>query len=587
MSWRRWLLATIHYSSLFLFSAAPTLAQLEPTTADQVLIRYKEAVGANRFSSIITLAERGDFYGDITSQDREHGTFEVYFKTPNFRFSSNLSEKHKVLALHGCDGKLAWYIDARLNHTEFTPKPGSEYDCEKGFEMIPSPLREVPPKIRLTKKKEIEGRIAWEIRLDDLKSHSSANYYFDTETYLLLRVEMPVSRLTYSDYRDVGGFKFPFKTTSEFRDSKLVTTVRELQINSPIEDAQFVEPNVKDGALTLSSGGPFKSDNAETASLGSPNATTSVNESDISKTISSEAPPTPPAASATEVNFPNFTLCTIAELQQTVPELKGLKPASDQQKLFTVLNKVGARAVEIARNTPNLISREIVTVSQQGAAETSHDYNYLILTRNEGNTVDLNEFRVDLKTGDKFQTNEAMKDPSLTWAALERASHELATSESGRQPNSQGFAASWVHFYPLNRPQYTFRYLGEQKMDGNRTTVLAFAQKPQSVVSPARFLYKGKFVPMFLQGVAWVDASDFRILRLRTDLLSPLPEVSLHRLTADVQFEPTRINEMISLLSLPREVKVTSEVSGSTITEMHKYSEYRLFRAQSRLVLNP
>jgi hypothetical protein len=583
MSCRSWFLATIHLSSLFLLSGALTFAE-EPTTPDQVIAMYKEATGANRFSSITTFAERGDFYGDLTSQDREHGTFEFYFKSPNFRFSSHLDAKKRVIALHGCDGRMAWYIDAHLKRTEVTPKPGSEFDCEKGFESTPSRLRDASAKMRLVRKKEVEGRIAWEISVDDRKSQGPTTYYFDAETYVLLRVEMLGSRVTYSDYRAVGGIKFPFKTTSESKTSRLETTVRELVINDPIEDARFAEPNVKDGAITLNSVGGLKADDAETANIGSPKATSTA--TDTLNIVSSEISPTPKAASVTEVNFPNFTLCTIAELQQTVPELKGLKPASDQLQLSALLDKVGAKTVEIARNTPNLISRETVTELQQGAAETRYDYDYLVLTRIEGNAVGLDEFRLDLKTGDKFQTDEALKNKSSMWAAVERASHELATSKSGRQPNSQGFAASWVHFYPLNRPRATFRYLGEQKMDGHRTLVLAFAQKPQSVVSPARFLYQGKTVPMFLQGVAWVNASDFRILRLRTDLLSPLPEVSLHRLTADIQFEPTRIEELSSLLSLPREVNVTSEVSGSTLREIHRYSEYRLFRARSRIVLN-
>lgn len=124
-------------------------------------------------------------------------------------------------------------------------------------------------------------------------------------------------------------------------------------------------------------------------------------------------------------------------------------------------------------------------------------------------------------------------------------------------------------------------------MDGRRTLVLAFAQKPQAVLSPALFRYQGKTAPLFLQGVAWVDAFDFRIWRLRTDLLTPLPDVSLHRLTADIQFAPTQIEEVPSLLSLPHEVTVTSEVSGSTLQETHKYSGYRVFRTRSRIVLTP
>jgi hypothetical protein len=241
--------------------------------------------------------------------------------------------------------------------------------------------------------------------------------------------------------------------------------------------------------------------------------------------------------------------------------------------------------LDIARHTPNLISRETVTESLQGVAETRHDYDYLILSRVEGNVVALNEFRVDRKTGDKFPTNEAMKNGS-SFADRERASRDLATSRSG-QPTSQGFATSWIHFFPPNRRQATFRYLGEQKMDGQRTLVLAFAQKPQSVLFPALFSSKDKTIPVFLQGVAWVSTSDFRILRLRTDLLSPLPEVSLHRFTTDTRFVPTRIEEVALVLWLPRDVMVTSEVGGATFREDHTYSEYRLFRVQSRVVLNP
>ena len=597
MSYRRWILVTIHLGVLFHFSLAPVFAQHEPTTADQVITRYMEAIGADRFSSITTFAERGDLYGNLTnfwqgfrapgqSQNKEHGTFEFYFKTPNLRFISNLTEKNLVIALHGCDGKVSWYIDAHLKRSEFKPKPGSEYDCEKGFEPMPSHLRQSNVKMRLTKKKEVEGRMAWEIKVDDSKSQGSEIYYFDAETYFLLRFGKLGSSVTYSDYRDVGGIKLPFTITRELTNSKLVTTVRELKINAPIDDARFAAPQPKGGVIAMNPVASPKKDDAEVSSMASPNTPATPN-AEISNIASPKIPATPHAASVTEVNFPNFTSCTIAELQLTVPELNGLKPARDQEKLAALLDKVGDKTLDIARHTPNLISRETVTESQQGVAETRHDYDYLILTRTEGNVVGLNEFRVDLKTGDEFQTDEVMKNESSTRAELERASHELAASRSGQPPTSQGFATSWVHFYPLNRPQATFRYLGEQKMNGQRTLVLAFAQKPQSVLSPALFRSQGKVVPMFLQGVAWVNASDFRILRLRTDLLSPLPEVSLHRLTADIRFVQTRIEEVPSVLWLPRDVMVTSEVGEATLREDHLYSEYRLFRAKSRVVLNP
>ena len=591
VSYQRWILVTIHLGVLFHLSPA-VFAQSEPATADQVITRYKEAIGANRLSSITTFTERGDLYGNVAnfwqgfrapqqSQKKERGTYEFYFKAPNLRFSSTLTEKKLVVALHGCDGKVSWYIDAYLKRSEFKPKPGSEYDCEEGYEPMPSLLRQANVKTRLTKKKEVEGRMAWEVKLSDPKSPESETYYFDTETYFLLRLTKQGSSVTFSDYRDVGGIKLPFMITREFANSKLVTAVRELTVNTPIDDARFVAPKANGGSIAVNPAASPKQNDAQVSNHTAPNAPATPN-AEISSTAPPKTSATPDAFTVMEVNFPNFTSCTIAELQQAVPELAGLKPARDQEKLFALLDKVGARTIDLARHTPNLISRETVTDSTKGADATRHDYDYLILTRIEGNAVGLNEFRVDLKTGDKFQIDAEMK----TWAELERASRKLAASQSG-VPMSQGFATAWVHFYPLNRQQATFRYLGEQKLDRQHTLVLAFAQKPQSVPTPALFLGQDKIVPMFLQGVAWVDASDFRILRLRTDLLSPLPEVSLHRMTAEIQFVPTRIQEVPSALSLPGEVVVTTELGGTTLRENHRYSEYRLFRAQSRIVLNP
>jgi len=258
-----------------------------------------------------------------------------------------------------------------------------------------------------------------------------ATYYFDAATYLLVRVEMQGSHTTYSEYRDVGGFKLPFKTTSEWGDSKMETTLREVVINGPIEDARFIEPNVKDGVLTFNSLASRKTGDPESVKADAPKPTTGNNETVASETM-------PNSARVTEVNFPNFTACTIPELQQTVPELQGLKPAPDQQQLSALLDKVGAKTVEIARSTPNLISRETVTELRKPPAVMQYDY--LILNRIQGKAVFLDEFRVDLKTGDKFQTDEDLKDASSARAAVERASRDLAASQFGRRPISQGFA---------------------------------------------------------------------------------------------------------------------------------------------------
>lgn len=152
---------------------------------------------------------------------------------------------------------------------------------------------------------------------------------------------------------------------------------------------------------------------------------------------------------------------------------------------------------------------------------------------------------------------------------------------------TQGFVNEWLYFYPLNQHESQFRYLGQQKMDGHHTLVVAFAQKPQLVRLPVMVRYEDKTFPIFMQGVAWVDASDYRIVRLQTGLLSARPAAPLRELTADIQFAEFRIAELTSPLWLPRAVVVHSSAGRLSIREKHTYSNYRLFRARSKVLLNP
>jgi len=299
----------------------------------------------------------------------------------------------------------------------------------------------------------------------------------------------------------------------------------------------------------------------------------------------SNTPPVP------EIKIRNFTSCSIVELQKTIPELKHLKAAADQSQLLALLDKIGMKTVDIARRTPNLLSDEWVLSDRDGITTLQH-FSFLVLQHvSKSNAIVLDEFRVDAKSGEKFQTEELEKAAEASAPASDPSSLALPAAKplpgSGGAPPSQGFVNEWLNFYPSNRIQAEFRYLGQQKLDRRQTLVVAFAQKPGLVRIPAVVTYHDKLYKIFRQGVVWVDATDFRIVRLRTDILSPPPGVPLRQLTAHVRFAEVRVAEIASPLWLPREVVVTSNFAGSTLRESHSYSHYRLFRTKSKLLLNP
>lgn len=272
----------------------------------------------------------------------------------------------------------------------------------------------------------------------------------------------------------------------------------------------------------------------------------------------------------------------LPQLKKTVHELGGLKPAASQTPLPDLLSKVAAKADELLRKVPDLISDETIqetqwTVSQGPApcigtgclqnpagsiTRRDQTFTYLILTHPRQNSrLLIEEYRTGRNGKPVPQGSEA--------------------------PQFQGFVSSWIIFSSLNQVESRFRYLGEQKTDGHNTVVIGFAQVPGSIEQPGTILSKKGPIPMLLQGIAWVDRSDFRIVRLRSDLLAPQPLFEFQKMTADILFGPVQIAGLDSVLWLPQAVDAEMEASGQYLRERHLYSKYRLYQAKSRIILPP
>lgn len=269
-----------------------------------------------------------------------------------------------------------------------------------------------------------------------------------------------------------------------------------------------------------------------------------------------------------------------AQLQKAVHELKGLELASNQDPLPEMLRKVADKADALLRATPDLISDESVSevqwtvdkgivpgctgggcVDPMRSNEREEKFNYIILAhRGNDNRLHLEEYRTT--ANDK-------------------------PVEGAGAPYFQGFVASWLIFSSPNQVESRFRYLGRQKIKGQATFVVAFAQVPGSVEMPGTIMTSHGAIPMLLQGIAWVDQSNFRIVRLRTDLLAPQLSMGFKVQTSDIVFGPVRISGADLDLWLPVTVNAEMEAEGQQLRERHLYSNYRLYQAKSRIVAAP
>jgi poly(3-hydroxybutyrate) depolymerase len=244
-------------------------------------------------------------------------------------------------------------------------------------------------------------------------------------------------------------------------------------------------------------------------------------------------------------------------LTDKIHELHGLEAAPDQQMLANILEKTADKCGELLARMPNVISQESVTTTVEPRGPTrQQEFEYLVLRHEGKGEVTLDEYR----TG---------------------------KGKTRGEPLSQGSVNAWVLFHRGNLGESRFRFLGRQRMDGHATVVLGFAQIPDKVKFPGEVTFLDASLPVLFQGIAWIDESDFRIVRLRTDLLAPRPDIYLRRLTSEVRFSAVHIfiqNAPVSLW-LPKETKVTWDFKGQVVQQQHKYSTFRIYRSKSRIIL--
>ncbi len=252
------------------------------------------------------------------------------------------------------------------------------------------------------------------------------------------------------------------------------------------------------------------------------------------------------------------------ELIQTIAELKGLEPVADQSLLASVLDEAGKRVAGSFRDLPNTVSVEQVhqeKLQRRGKIAGSQDqeFNYLWLMEPNPTEPGITEYRADKTGGTAAQ--KGLEDGYML---------------------TSGFTSAALYFHPFYRGEAQFRYLGRQKSDGREYYVVAFAQYPGKARVAGGFRVNGVAKSTYFQGLAWIDAGNYEIVRLRQDLLTPLPEIRLERQTTEIDFGAVRFKNFTEEFWLPQRVSVAVDWGGKRLRNEHRYSKFELFNVSAK-----
>jgi hypothetical protein len=215
-------------------------------TAVQILDKYLAAVGGEqRAATLTSYVAKGTYSG--YGPDGAPRPVEIYARAPNQKtiVVRDPAAGDATTTFNGTEG----WVSAPFRPIDVLELHGAEIDSARAEAELsfPARVKQVLTGMR-TSNDFINDRTV--LVVQGMKGAAIVTMYFDEETGLLTRLvrstPSPVGRLPvqidYSDYRDVGGIKMPFKWTMTWLDGRSNYELSEIQPNVTIPATRFARP---------------------------------------------------------------------------------------------------------------------------------------------------------------------------------------------------------------------------------------------------------------------------------------------------------------------------------------------------------
>jgi len=240
------------------------------SSAAEILDKYVQAIGgAQKLATLKSYVATGTSVG--FGGFGGGGEVHIYSKSPDLRTTiiEFKKETERPDSIRTCNGKTAWIKTPLTVLGEYqltgTELEGAKLDAEMAFpgqikQILTSPRVSIPTSISdlpgpssqtaSEKKVGIGQDVGVNVVQGTGPGGTLTTLYFDQKTGLLLRMKRygrtPIGRvptqMDFSDYRDVGGIKFPFSLTFAWLDGRDAIQLSDIKLNVAIPDSKFNTP---------------------------------------------------------------------------------------------------------------------------------------------------------------------------------------------------------------------------------------------------------------------------------------------------------------------------------------------------------
>jgi len=228
--------------------------------------------------------------------------------------------------------------------------------------------------------------------------------------------------------------------------------------------------------------------------------------------------------------------------------------------LARVLAGAGKRVEEFTKAVDHFSAMEFLehqVIDRQGVAISSEDrrFNYL---------VSIQEVRPGYLNVDEY------RDGSMGY---EMFPDGLATV---------GLPSIILMFHPVNVGDYDMTCEGLGSWQGAPAWQVHFRHRDETRSPIRTYKIGGHVYPVSLKGRAWIGASNFQVLRIETDLSSPMPEIKLLAEHQALDYGPVRFKDRSVQLWLPADTDIYFDYRGKRVHRRHSFSDFLLFSVDDK-----
>ncbi|MGA2980550.1 MAG: tetratricopeptide repeat protein [Terriglobales bacterium] len=145
---------------------------------------------------------------------------------------------------------------------------------------------------------------------------------------------------------------------------------------------------------------------------------------------------------------------------------------------------------------------------------------------------------------------------------------------------SSGFAALALVFHPDMRDNFEMTCEGLGSWHGQAAWLVHFKQRDDRPARLSDYSVGGETYSLRLKGRAWITADKFEIVRIESELISPMPKIQLRCQQQVVEYGPVRFKKNMELW-LPTKAEIYLDYRKQRYYRSHSYDHYMLFSVDS------